>query len=241
MSRPRLLDLFCGAGGAAVGYHRAGFDVVGVDILPQPHYPFRFVEADALDAVRSWIDGGHWFWEIGEVEAIHASPPCQAYTSMSNRWRGKGGKADRQPDLIGPTRDLLDQTGLPYVIENVPGARSLLHDPVRLIGEMFGLRIHRPRLFETSFPLLAIPAPPRQQDPVAVYGKQDGRRLWTRQDGSELRVASLELAREAMGIPWADWDGCREAIPPVYTEWLGWWLLQQLSNDEDEDDEEGDG
>src|SRR6266540_4313292 len=109
MSRPLLLDLFCGAGGAAMGYHRAGFDVVGVDNRPQPHYPFEFVQADALDVLAPNTHFGGW--QISEqFDAIHASPPCQAY-SKTQKLRGRD-----HPDLIGPTRELLDATGLPYVI-----------------------------------------------------------------------------------------------------------------------------
>jgi len=214
--RPRLLDLFCGAGGVAVGYHRAGFDVVGVDIRPQPNYPFEFVQADALEYA---VDVELTDWNFA---AVHASPPCQAYTTMNNRW------GSDSPPLITETRRLIEQTGLPYVIENVIGARPHLRDPVTLSGEMFGLRVHRPRLFETSWPLLVPPLVRRQRDPVAVYGKQDGRRLWTRTDGTELRVAMLETAGAAMEIDWMTWDEIREAIPPVYTELIGHQLLAHI-------------
>lgn len=213
--RPLLLDLFCGAGGAAVGYHRAGFEVVGVDIRPQPHYPFEFVQADALDFWR--LD-----WDLDQWDAIHASPPCQAYTTMNGRW------GSASPPLIATLRPLLENTGLSYVIENVPGARSELREPARITGEHVGLRVHRPRLFETNWPLM-VPAPvERQRDAAAVYGKQDGRRLWTRTDGSELRVATLEAASVAMGIDWMTWDEIREAIPPAYTELIGYQLLAQV-------------
>jgi len=208
--RPRLLDLFCGAGGAAMGYHRAGFDVVGVDIAPQPNFPFTFIQDDALSVVGDWQD----------FDAIHASPPCQAYTSMNNR------HGSESPPLIVETREMLSDSGLPYVIENVAGARPHLRNPYRLTGEMFGLRVHRPRLFETNWPML-VPAPPtRQADAEAVYGKLDGRRLWTRRDGSELRAPrSLEVAAAAMGVDWMTWDELRESIPPAYTELIGHQLL----------------
>lgn len=212
MTRPRLLDLFCGAGGAGMGYHRAGFDVVGVDLDPQPHYPFEFHQADALTFP---LDG---------FDAVHASPPCQAHTPMSNRWRGAGGLADERVDLIPATRDRLEASGLPWVIENVRGAD--LRNSVELTGEMFGLRVHRPRLFETNWLLLSPAKPRRQRDPVAVYGqKGDGRLLWTRNDGTELRCADLATARDAMDMPWADWHGVKEAIPPAYTEFIGGQLL----------------
>jgi DNA (cytosine-5)-methyltransferase 1 len=109
--RPRLLDLFCGAGGAGVGYHRAGFDVVGVDIKPQPNYPFEFWHDDALEYLRQLCESV----PSAEFSAIHASPPCQAYAGLSS-------KDGRHPDLIPPVRDLLRATGLPYVIENIEGA-----------------------------------------------------------------------------------------------------------------------
>jgi DNA (cytosine-5)-methyltransferase 1 len=224
--KPRLLDLFCGEGGAGAGYHRAGFEVVGVDIHPQPNYPFKFWRFDALEILAR-----HTLAKYGlsaheraasRYDAIHASPPCQAYTTMSNR------HGSNYPMLIADVRALLEATGLAYVIENVAGARRELRDPLRLTGEMFGLGVHRPRLFETNWPLMGVLAPSRQPDPVAVYGKNDQRRLWTRADGSELRAATLEEARAAMEMPWASWDGCREAIPPAYTEFIGHQLLAHV-------------
>jgi DNA (cytosine-5)-methyltransferase 1 len=216
MSRPRLLDLFCGAGGAAMGYSRAGFDVVGVDIKPQPHYPFEFHQADAMA------------YPLDGFDVIHASPPCQAYSTNGNKHRNRGsGAAGRHPALIGATRARL--AGRRYVIENVAGAAAELREPTRLTGEMFGLRTHRARLFETNWLLLSPSQPPRQASPVAVYGKLDGRRLWTRKDGSEHRAPrELATAADAMGIDWMSWDELREAIPPAYTEWIGLQLLVAL-------------
>lgn len=196
---------------------------MGVDITPQLNYPFRFFLRDALEVLADEAFMGFW-----DFDAIHASPPCQAHTNMSNRWRGKGTLADEWPDLIGPTRELLQATGLPYVIENVPGAIGQLRNPVELTGEMFGLAVHRPRLFETNWPLLVPARPARQRNPVAVYGKNDGRRLWTRTDGSELRSPTLKQARDAMEMPWASWRGCCEAIPPAYTEFIGGWLMKEV-------------
>lgn len=212
----KLLDLFCGAGGAAMGYHRAGFDqIVGVDIVNQPDYPYAFVQSDAM-----------WWVGFDKFDLIHASPPCQAFTSMGNRWENP-----RWPDLIAPTRKLLEASGRPYVIENVSGARSALHNPIELTGEMFGLAVHRPRLFELGGWYTTVPAkPPRQKDPVAVYGKPDGRRLWDRKDGTQLRAWTLEQGREAMGMPWVTEElGIREAIPPAYTQFLGEQFLQQAA------------
>lgn len=139
----RLLDLYCGAGGCAVGYSRAGFDVVGVDLNPMPRYPFEFHQGDALDYLR---EHGH------EFDVIHASPPCQAYCSLKSMPNAKV-----HPDLVAPTREALEATGKPYVIENVPGAPLL--SPTMLCGTMFGLGtgdadLRRHRLFETNWSLV---------------------------------------------------------------------------------------
>ena len=158
--KPRLLDLFCGAGGAGMGYHRAGFDVVGVDIKPQPNYPFGFHLGYAQDVLNHLIAGGiaefrggrdgRWF-NLEAFDAIHASPPCQRYSTATKR----NGTQDDHPDLIGPTRELLKQAGLPYVIENVVAAPL---EGFVLCGTSFGLetdgyRLRRHRLFECSWPV----------------------------------------------------------------------------------------
>lgn len=118
----RLLDLFCGAGGAGEGYRRAGFEVVGVDIKPQPKNPHRFIQGDALEYLAE---------HGGEYDAIHASPPCQAHCDLKHMWNAKD-----NPDLIGPTRELLQKIGRPYIIENVEGAPLI--SPIILCGTMFG-------------------------------------------------------------------------------------------------------
>ncbi len=165
--KPLLLDLFCCAGGAGVGYARAGFDVLGVDLNPQPHYPLPFIEADALKLDLEFI---------ASFDAIHASPPCQSYSDLAKRNRN----ADAWPRLIEPVRAILAASGLPYVIENVEGAPLL--NPAVLCGTMFeGLRVLRHRLFETNFPLTA---PPHGKHPKchtldkrkAHYGKTDDMR-----------------------------------------------------------------
>jgi DNA (cytosine-5)-methyltransferase 1 len=216
----KLLDLFCGAGGAAMGYYRAGFtEIVGIDVKPQPRYQFRFIQADALNPpVR-----------LEDFDAIHASPPCQAHTTMSNRWRGAGGLADERVDLIDATRRMVQASGVPYVLENVPGARKQMRHPFTLNGGMFGLGVNRPRLFECSVLLLA-PTTEPVTNPVGVYGREpDGRRLWTRVDGSEQRAAStVAEAAKAMGIDWMDWRELAESIPPAYTEFIGRQLIQQF-------------
>ena len=141
MTRPRLLDLFCGAGGAAMGYHRAGFDVVGVDLNPQPRYPFEFHQADALTFPTEGFD------------AIHASPPCQHYAPVT-RWRGK---AEDHPDLVPAMLTRLRAQSAPWVVENVPGAP--MEPSVVLCGSMFGLRVRRHRWFTFSWDeLILLPA-----------------------------------------------------------------------------------
>ena len=209
----RALDIFCCAGGCTRGYQFAFGDVhfTGVDINPQPNYcGDEFIQADALT------------FPLEGYDFIHASPPCQGYTTMNNR------HGSASPLLIHIIRERLQQSGVPYVIENVSGAKRHLRNPIELTGEMFGLRVHRPRLFESNVMLLAPAKPRRQRNPTAVYGRQDGRRLWTRADGSELHVANLEDASEAMGIDWMSWNEIREAIPPAYTEYIGSQILSYI-------------
>lgn len=212
--RPLLLDLFCKEGGAGMGYYQAGFDVVGVDIEPQPRYPFAFEQDDAIQFLRRMIEP----LARGCVVAIHASPPCRRY-SDTQRIRG-----NEHPDLIGPTRVLLRAAGVPYVIENVEGARGELHDPVMLCGAMFGLRTYRHRLFETSWPL-RVPAHPRHVARQAKMGRPPQPGEFIQCVGNFSNVA---LGREVMGMPWASRDGLREAIPAAYTRHIGAQLLRVL-------------
>jgi len=216
VTEPRLLDLFCGAGGAAMGYHRAGFDVVGVDIVDQPHYPFEFHRGDALT------------WPLYGYDAVHASPPCQAFTNLSNRWRGKGGAADAHPDLIAQTRELLEATGLPWVLENVVGAAKTMRPTLLLDGSMFGLGVHRPRLFESNVLILSPGRGCHGDQMIGVYGKAPDGRVLNYATGQRC-AASLEEAQEAMGMDWADWHGTKEAIPPAYTEFIGAQLLRAVT------------
>jgi hypothetical protein len=210
MSTPRLLDLFCGAGGAAMGYHRAGFEVVGVDINPQPHYPFEFHQADAMT------------YPLEGFDAIHASPPCQKFSITANLARAQGKKAS-EVDLLTPIRPLLEATGLPYVIENVKGAP--LRDPLTLCGSTFGLGVRRHRLFESNIAFLGS-GPCRHQEqgrPIGIYYSI----------GDEIpqggkTAASLEEGQAAMGIDWMTWKELKEAIPPAYTEWIGRQLLAAI-------------
>lgn len=210
---PRLLDLFCGAGGCSVGYARAGFEVVGVDVEPQPNYPFEFVQTDALEYMANVIAYGRAF------DAIHASPPCQAF-SIATLFHGRD---ERHVDLVDPVRTRLDATGLPYVIENVPGAP--IRKDVLLCGEMFGLGVHRHRYFEThGFFVMQPPhgrhrlkgAPTNSAQPEGYARLVAG------------HFADLPGAREAMGIDWMGREELAQAIPPAYTEHIGEYLMRSL-------------
>jgi len=200
----RLLDLFCGAGGAAMGYHRAGFEVVGVDIAPQPNYPFEFIQADALE------------YPLDGFDAIHASPPCQAYTALAT---------GEHPRLIEPMRERLASSGVPWVIENVVGAP--LRRPVLLCGSMFGLNVRRHRLFEGHVPVLTPNCSHGIQREIRAYYGNPGWLAYRRKgDGSALLRGSLKQAPRDMGIDWMlEWDEVREAVPPAYTEFIGKALL----------------
>ena len=231
--RPRLLDLFCGAGGAAMGYHRAGFDVVGVDIQPQPRFPFAFVRGDALNPpVR-----------LSDFDLIHASPPCQRFSSMTRgRWQDR-----EHRDLLTPTREMLQASGVPYIIENVVGAP--LVNPILLCGTMFGLgtsfgaQLRRHRLFEAPwFFALAPECQHNDGSPIGVYGggQHPARRrpatvgVWGNAGGQSNRDGvlqySVEERRRAMGIDWMSGEELSEAIPPAYTEWLGRQMLTALEH-----------
>lgn len=220
--KPRLLDLFCCAGGAGMGYHRAGFDVVGVDIKPQPHYPFEFHQADALEYLAQH---GH------EFDAIHASPPCQGYSRLRHLpWL----KGKVYPMLIDPVKELLELSGKPWVIENVEDAPL---EGIVLCGQMFGLPVYRHRKFETSFYMLQ----PWHSKHTEVIGH--GRLVNDRKKGSLnnssskgawgkqkiITVAGGQFAKEdgakALRIDWMNKKELAQAIPPAYTEFIGEQLL----------------
>ncbi len=213
----KILDLFCGAGGCSVGYHRAGFDVVGVDVRRQPKYPFAFHQADALSFVRK---------RGREFDAIHASPPCQAYTPL------RAFHPDAEPpDLIDEVRQALQETGRSWVIENVMGAP--LQSGAMLCGLMFGLKVFRHRRFEASFPLTAPLHPSHEgkrigQDGMCcVVGKgMDGGKRHRVDVPKELR--SLAACKAAMGIDWMGGRELSQAIPPAYTEWIGRQIAMRL-------------
>lgn len=230
--RPRLLDLFCGAGGAAMGYYRSGFDVVGVDHLPQKRYPFEFVQADALEFVAAH---GH------EFDAVHASPPCQGYSRMRHLpWL----KGREYPMLIDATRAALMATGAIWVIENVEDAPLL--NGVTLCGTMFGLKVYRHRKFESNILLMQPPhtkhrvvigsgrmlndrAQPNADGWVSLPSK--GSRLNGVRGNPEIRTVAghfsdVDDAHAAMGVDWRmTRDELAQAIPPVYCWYLGHQLL----------------
>ena len=220
--RPRLLDLFCGAGGAARGYQSAGFHVTGVDNQPQKRYVGdRFILGDALDYCR---EHGH------EFDAVHASPPCQAYSAM----RCLPWLRDREyPELIDPTREALEATGLPWVIENVE--RAPLRNGITLCGTMFGLKVYRHRKFESNILLLASPhakhpyvighgrmlndrAAPNEHGYVCVVGKS----------GRNRNIGSY--AEPLMGIDWMTGAELSQAVPPSYTKLVGTQLWGVLAD-----------
>lgn len=215
MTAPKLLDLFCGQGGAGEGYQRAGFEVVGVDIDPQPRYPFEFHQADAL---KYLAEHGH------EFDAVHASPPCQAHTKAQKIM------GNDHEDFIARTRLMLYGLNwhrtldlglppIPWIIENVPG--SPLLRSIELCGAMFGIETYRHRLFESNRPI-SVPDHPKHDARTAKMGRPV-------KPGEYMHIvghfSGVDRAREIMGMQWANQDGLREAIPPAYTEFIGRQLL----------------
>lgn len=209
----RLLDLFCCEGGAAMGYHRAGFEVVGVDIDPQPNYPFEFHQADAMT------------FSLDGFDAVHASPPCQSYLNLGGVNKAQG-RDYEHPDFVAAIRDRLVASGLPYVIENVENAP--LRKPVRLCGSSFGLPLRRHRMFESNVPLVA---------PPCNHQWQKVKRYWTgwRPKGETVKATVVQIygnggGRDewpaALGVDWMSARGMCEAVPPAYTEFLGRQLLR---------------
>jgi len=224
--KPVVLDLYCAAGGASEGFNQAGFDVVGVDIAPQPHYPFTFIQADALEFLAQYAQ---------DFDYIHASPPCQAHSAMTKgRWKDRLGN---HPQLIEPTRELLIKSGKPYDIENVPGAPLI--NPIILCGTMFGLatkggsQLRRHRLFETNWDVgLLPPCKHGKGSVIGVYGggQHPNRRIpatigvYGNAGGSSNRDGLVQFGtqdrRDAMGIQWMTGKELSQAIPPAYTKFL---------------------
>lgn len=219
VSAPRILDLFCGAGGAGMGYHRAGFEVVGVDIAPQPNYPFEFHQADALGFLKSQA-------QMPRFDAVHASPPCQHYSTQT---------ADRSKHeaLIGPVREALIRLGNPYIIENVEGAAKELIDPIRLCGSSFGMDIRRHRYFESNWPLVGVPCNHAWQTPrfrsLDIKSHRAGRLASVVGVHGHLNYPGEGPLREAaMGIDWMTQPELAESIPPAFTEFIGRQLAGHL-------------
>jgi len=214
----KLLDLFCGGGGASVGYARAGFEVFGVDISWRHKYPFDRIKADALEV----LDDEKF---ISQFDVIHASPPCQAFSPVRNLQLAQG-RTYARPDLIGPVREKLIRWGGIYVIENVPSAPMT---GIILCGSSFGLKVRRHRRFESNIQLETLPCRHKEQGrPVGIYGSMRD----NLPKGGRTAV-SIEEAQEAMGIDWLGWLSLKEAIPPIYTEHLGKQIAAQIKNPPD--------
>ena len=231
----RLLDLFCGAGGCSVGYHRAGFtEIVGVDNRPMPRYPFTFVQGDALELLGCLLRGGYVKPSLNEgptlyladFDAIHASPPCQEYCHIR-----KSLYPDRtHPDLVGPVRSLLTAQGVPWVIENVPGAPLL--SPVMLCGSMFKLDVRRHRLFESNVMLMSMSCLHAAQKPRfrSLDRRQKSMARVVGVHGSTNYKGELELWKRAMAIDWMSRRELSQAIPPAYTEFIGRQLIAAIQH-----------
>lgn len=215
----RILDLFCGAGGAAMGYHRAGFEVVGVDINPQPNFPFKFIQGDAVEYLQE---------HGSEFDAIHASPPCQVHSVLAHLAR------KTHKDFIPATREALIATGKPYVIENVPGAPLI--SPIVLCGTMFNLgvrdaQLRRHRLFETNWEMLPPPPCDHRGRTIGIFGSKardtaEEKRHYSKDKETRGKppasiLFSLKDAQEAMGVDWMSAKELSQSIPPAYTEFIG--------------------
>lgn len=217
--RPKALDLFCCAGGAGMGLHRAGFDVVGVDIKNQPRYPFQFHKADAL------------MFPLDDFDFIWASPPCQGYTAMRHAPGAIGA-----PLLIDAVRSRMP-AGVPWCIENVEEAAWAMRDPIMLCGSMFGLgsqgcRLQRHRLFECSFPIVQPECHHDARPVIGVYGGHARRRAASaggRGTRDVWQGGHKPAAAEAMGMDWATLGEMSEAIPPAYAEYIGRAALDFIS------------
>ena len=211
-SKPKLLDLFCGAGGAGMGYHRAGFEVVGVDNRPMPRYPFEFHQADAFEYLAEHYQ---------KFDVIHASPPCQRYSRITRM----NNTQENHPDLLQASVDAIVKTGKPYIVENVPGAP--MKNYLMLCGTMFRLKVFRHRLFLTNPQILMSPMSCNHNGHSSNGGKNGDQK---HPDGEYITVTGsvnpIAKAKKAMGIDWMNRAELVEAIPPAYTEWIGLQILK---------------
>ena len=208
----RLLDIFCGAGGASKGYEMAGFDVTGIDLKSGKRYPFTYIKKDFKTLTVE---------DLQDYDLIHASPPCQTFSITKNLRIAQNKKTDKE-DLLDVTRQLLIDSGKPYVLENVPGAP--LRNPIQLCGSVFNLQVRRHRLFESNMPLKGSGCDHKQQGrPVGIYGS-----LNDKIPGGGQTAQTIEIARQAMGINWMIWTELVEAIPPMYTEFIGKQVMTYL-------------
>jgi DNA (cytosine-5)-methyltransferase 1 len=210
----RLLDLYCKAGGASKGYADAGFDVVGIDIKKQKRYPYEFIQADCLEILQDLN-------YLRTFDVIAASPPCQTH-SRTQHLRNAQGKSTDKVDLIPQTRKALIESGVTYVIENVPGAPLI--NPIQMCGSYFGLKVRRHRLFESNLKLLGSGCKHKEQGkPVGIYGS-----MRDEIPGGGHTAKTIKQAREAMGIDWMIWGELVEAIPPRYTYEIGKQLILMI-------------
>ncbi len=228
--RPLMLDAYCCAGGSAMGFYQGGWNIVGIDKNRQPNYPFEFLQGDVvrendMHGPAGWLeillDNGMRLPDGRQIHAVNASPPCQFYSDMS---ACRPGLAATYPELITPTRELLQQTGLPWVIENVRAARKVMRDPITLCGAMFGLELYRHRLFESNVQLVQ-PLHPTHTKPASKAAH------WV--PGTVMSVCGhvhpIAMAREVMEIDWTTRDELSEAIPPAFTRYLAPFLMRSIA------------
>ena len=209
----KLLDLFCGAGGASMGYAMAGFEVTGIDVKHGRRYPFTYIRGDVKDYLdKEFLD---------QFDVIAASPPCQTHSSTKHL-RVAQGKSTNKIDMIPEVREALIASGKPYVIENVPGAPLI--NPIQLCGSAFGLKVRRHRLFESNLKLQGTACLHKEQGkPVGIYGS-----MRDEIPGGGHTAKTMPEAEQAMGIDWMIWGELVESIPPAYTKFIGEQLINVM-------------